>query len=161
MTVIRPATEHDLDAVVRLEEVCLGGDAWSRGLVEQGIAAALPTVSYLVAEVDGVVVGHAVASAAGEDAELQRIAVDPAYRRRGLGRELLAAVEEQTVGDGATRLLLVVREDNATAADFYRAQGFEEVGRRRGYYRDGAAAVVLGKKVGHRGSTASRDDYGR
>ena len=158
---VRPATEHDLDAVVRLEETCLGVDAWSRGLVEQGIAAALPTVSYLVAEVDGVVVGHAVASAAGDDAELQRIAVDPAYRRRGLAGELLAAVEEHAVADGATRLLLEVREDNATAADFYQAQGFGEVGRRRGYYRDGATAVVLGKNLGHRGGTASRDDYGR
>jgi ribosomal-protein-alanine N-acetyltransferase len=156
--VIRPATEHDLDAVARLEEVCLGDDAWSRGLVEQGIAAALPTVSYLVAEVDGTVVGHAVASAAGDDAELQRIAVDPAYRRRGLASDLLAAVVEQAAEEGAGRLLLEVREDNTTAADFYQARGFEEVGRRRGYYRDGAAAVVLGKNVGHRGSTASRGD---
>ena len=158
---IRTAVGSDVDAVVRLEDICLGEDAWSRGLVEQGIAAALPTVSYLVAEVDGTVVGHAVASAAGDDAELQRIAVDPAYRRRGLAGELLAAVVERAVAGGATRLLLEVREDNATAADFYAAQGFEEVGRRRGYYRDGATAVVLGKNVGHRGGTASRDDYGR
>jgi [ribosomal protein S18]-alanine N-acetyltransferase len=155
---VRAAVAADADAVVRLEETCLGADAWSRGLVEQGIGATLPTVTYLVAEVDGAVVGHAVASAAGDDAELQRIAVDPAYRRRGLAGELLAAVEEQAAAEGATRLLLEVREDNATAADFYQAQGFEEVGRRRGYYRDGAAAVVLGKKVGRRGGTASLGD---
>jgi [ribosomal protein S18]-alanine N-acetyltransferase len=144
---IRPATAGDLDAVVELELTCLGADAWSRGLVEQGIAAALPTVSYLVAEVDGVVVGHAVVSAAGDDAELQRIAVDGAYRRRGLAGELLTAVESRAAADGATRLLLEVREDNTTAAAFYESRGFVEVGRRRGYYRDGAAAVVLGKEV--------------
>jgi [ribosomal protein S18]-alanine N-acetyltransferase len=144
---IRPATAGDLDAVAELELTCLGADAWSRGLVEQGIAAALPTVSYLVAEVDGVVVGHAVVSAAGDDAELQRIAVDGAYRRRGLAGELLTAVESRAAADGATRLLLEVREDNTTAAAFYESRGFVEVGRRRGYYRDGAAAVVLGKEV--------------
>ncbi len=155
---IRPATAADLDAVVELEQTCLGADAWSRGLVEQGIAAALPTVSYLVAEVDGVVVGHAVASAAGDDAELQRIAVDPAYRRRGLAGELLAAVEQRAAADGATRLLLEVREDNTTAAAFYESRGFVEVGRRRGYYRDGAAAVVLGKKVDRSGTASG---YGR
>ena len=149
---IRPATAADLDAVVELEQTCLGADAWSRGLVEQGIAAALPTVSYLVAAVDGVVVGHAVASAAGDDAELQRIAVDPAHRRRGLAGELLAAVESRAAADGATRLLLEVREDNATAAAFYESRGFVEVGRRRGYYRDGAAAVVLGKEVDRDGT---------
>ena len=154
----RPATAADLDAVVELELTCLGADAWSRGLVEQGIAAALPTVSYLVAAVDGVVVGHAVASAAGDDAELQRIAVDPAYRRRGLAGELLAAVEQRAAADGATRLLLEVREDNTTAAAFYESRGFVEVGRRRGYYRDGAAAVVLGKEVDRDGTASG---YGR
>ena len=73
MTVIRRATAADVDAVADLEATCLGIDAWSRGLVEQGVADALPTVSYLVAEVDGTVVGHAVASAAGDLAELQRM----------------------------------------------------------------------------------------
>jgi ribosomal-protein-alanine N-acetyltransferase len=151
---VRPATAADLDAVVELEETCLGDDAWSRGLVEQGIADALPTVLYLVVEVDGRVVGHAVASAAGDDAELQRIAVTPAYRRRSLASLLLAAVEARVARDGATRLLLEVREDNTAAAAFYESRGFVEVGRRRGYYRDGAAAVVLGKKV-DRGDTVS------
>ena len=150
---IRPATAGDLDAVVELELTCLGADAWSRGLVEQGIAAALPTVSYLVAEVDGVVVGHAVVSVAGDDAELQRIAVDGAYRRRGLAGELLTAVESRAAADGATRLLLEVREDNTTAAAFYESRCFVEVGRRRGYYRDGAAAVVLGKEVDRDGTS--------
>jgi len=155
---IRPAAAADVDAVVELELTCLGADAWSRGLVEQGIAAALPTVSYLVAEVHGVVVGHVVASAAGDDAELQRIAVDPAYRRRGLAGELLAAVEQRAAADGATRLLLEVREDNTAAAAFYESRGFVEVGRRRGYYRDGAAAVVLGKKVDRSGTASG---YGK
>ncbi len=155
---VRAATPADVDAVVRLEEVCLGDDAWSRGLVEQGLAAALPTVSYLVAEVGGAVVGHAVASAAGDDAELQRIAVDPDHRRAGLASALLVAVERLVREQGATRLLLEVREDNTAAAAFYESRGFAEVGRRRGYYRDGAAAVVLGKEV-DRGGTASGDAY--
>ena len=90
--------------------------------------------------------------------ELQRIAVDPAYRRRGLAGGLLAAVESRVAADGATRLLLEVREDNTTAAAFYESRGFVEVGRRRGYYRDGAAAVVLGKKVDRDGTGS---DYGR
>ena len=146
MTRVRPARTADLDAVVDLEQTCLGGDAWSRGLVEQGLAAAIPTVAYLAAEVGGALVGHAVVSAAGEDAELQRIAVAPAYRRTGVASALLAEAERRAGEDGATRLLLEVREDNTTAAAFYLSRGFEEVGRRRGYYRDGAAAVVLGKK---------------
>jgi ribosomal-protein-alanine N-acetyltransferase len=149
VTVIRRATTADVEAVVELEATCLGIDAWSRGLVEQGIADALPTVSYLVAELAGTVVGHAVASAAGDDAELQRIAVAPAYRRSGVASALLAEVERRAAADGADRLLLEVREGNLAAARFYRAAGFTEIGRRPAYYRDGAAAVVLGKQVEH------------
>ena len=153
---IRSAAASDVDAVVELEEVCLGDDAWTRGLVEQGIAASLPTVSYLVAEEDGAVVGHAVVSAVGDDAELQRIAVDPAYRRRGLATALLAAAEDLVGALGATRLLLEVREDNSAATAFYEGRGFVEVGRRPGYYRDGAAAMVLGKKVDRSGTASGQ-----
>ena len=70
--------------MARLEAECLGQDAWSEGLVREGISGALPTVTYLVAESDGVVVGHAVTSAAGDIAELQRIAVGEDRRRTGV-----------------------------------------------------------------------------
>ena len=52
-----------------------GGARASRGPADR---------AYLVAEVDGAVVGHAVASAVGDVAELQRIAVAAAHRRTGL-----------------------------------------------------------------------------
>ena len=156
---VRPATPDDVSAIADLELDNLGDDAWSEGLVREGVVGNLPTISYLVAEVAGAVVGHATASVVADIAELQRIAVDPAHRRTGLATLLLDAVIGAARVGGADRLLLEVREDNATAADFYAAQGFEEVGRRPGYYRDGATAVVLGKTLGHRGGTASSDDY--
>ena len=75
VTLVRTAGPADVEAVSRLEDECLGVDAWSEGLVREGIDGALPTVVYLVAEVDDEVVGHAVVSTAGDIAELQRIAV--------------------------------------------------------------------------------------
>ena len=74
VTLVRTAGPADVEAVIRLEDECLGVDAWSEGLVREGIAGALPTVVYLVAEVDEQVVGHAVVSTAGDIAELQRMA---------------------------------------------------------------------------------------
>jgi ribosomal-protein-alanine N-acetyltransferase len=148
---IRAATDDDVAAVARLEEVCLGDDAWSPGLVAEGIGKRLPTVSYLVGTSDDgseEVVGYAVASLAGDDVELQRIAVAPAYRRRGLASALLAEVESVALAAGGARLLLEVRDDNATATAFYESRGFAELGRRRAYYQDGAVAVVLGKAFG-------------
>ena len=140
---VRAAGPDDIGAVVRLESVCLGRDAWSAGLVEAGVRESLPTVGYLVAEVGGVVVGHAVTSAAGDVAELQRIAADPDHRRLGVASALLEAVVEGTRGTEAERLLLEVREDNAGALAFYADRGFTELARRRRYYADGGTAVVM------------------
>jgi len=138
---IRPATAADLDAVVALELTCLGADAWSRGLVEQGLAGTLPTVHYLVA--GDPVVGHAVVSVAGDIAELQRIGVDAAARRTGVASALLERAVALSRRAGADRLLLEVREDNRGALAFYAARGFVEIDRRRRYYADGATAVVM------------------
>jgi ribosomal-protein-alanine N-acetyltransferase len=143
MSKVRPAASDDVDAVARLEEECLGVDAWSEALVRDGILGDLPTISYLVAELDGSVVGYAVTSSAGDIAELQRIAVDESYRRRGVAASLLAGVVDAARRTPADRLLLEVREDNRGAIAFYAGQGFVEIDRRPRYYADGTTAVVL------------------
>ena len=140
---IRPATADDADAVAALEADCLGADAWSHGLVAEGVAGSVPTLAYLVDEDDGVVVGYAAVSVVADIAELQRIAVAPARRRAGRASALLDAVVATSRAGGADRLLLEVRDDNAAALAFYAARGFVEVDRRRRYYRDGTTAVVL------------------
>ncbi|MCW2766790.1 MAG: ribosomal protein S18P -alanine acetyltransferase [Nocardioides sp.] len=145
---IRAATDADIEAIADLEAENLGVDAWSGGLVAEGVRGNLPTIVYLVAESAGQVVGHAVASIVADIAELQRIAVTPTSRRRGLATELLDAVLARAREGGADRLLLEVREDNAEALAFYAARDFVEVDRRRRYYRDGATAVVLRRALG-------------
>ncbi|GAA4376027.1 ribosomal protein S18-alanine N-acetyltransferase [Nocardioides caricicola] len=145
---VRPAVAADLAAVAALERDNLGVDAWPEGLVAEGLSGNLPTVRYLVAEVDGVLAGHAVASIVADIAELQRIAVDPAHRRTGLATELLDAVIGAARESGADRLLLEVREDNAGAIAFYAARGFVEIDRRPRYYRDGTTAIVMRRGLG-------------
>lgn len=147
---VRLATEADLDAVVASEAANLGADAWSAGLLAEGVAGRVPHARYLVAEVSGAVVGHAVVSVVADVAELQRIAVAPAQRRTGVATGLLAACVDVAVAGGADRLLLEVREDNAGALSFYAARGFVEVDRRPRYYRDGTTAVVMRLGVGPR-----------
>lgn len=140
---IRPGAPDDVAAVAALEETAFPTDAWPAGYLAEAIAGELPTVRLLVAEVDDRVVGHAILSTVFEIAELQRIAVLPAYRRGGVARALLAEVVAQATEEGADRLLLEVRENNAPALAFYAAAGFAEIDRREAYYRDGTTAVVL------------------
>lgn len=135
---MRRAGPDDVAALVGLEATCMGADAWSEGLVRDGVTGGLPTITWLVTpERDG----YAVASYVGDVVELQRIGVTPPARRKGRAREILEAVV--TAADQEERVVVEVREDNAGALAFYEAAGFRELDRRPRYYRDGATAVVL------------------
>ena len=87
----------------------------------------------------GFVLGRAVAG----EAEVLTIAVRPAAWRTGVGRALLAALQQAAQARGASALFLEVAEGNAPALALYRAAGAEPAGRRRRYYADGADALVL------------------
>ncbi len=80
--------------------------------------------------------------AAGE-AELLRIAVDPAHRGGGLGQRLLEACQEALAAEGMEELHLEVRASNQPAIRLYRACGWERCGLRAGYYPDGEDAVLF------------------
>ena len=145
---IRPATTDDVDAIAGLEWENLGRDAWSRALVEEGVAGELPTIHYLVADDGDDVVGHAVVSVVADTSELQRIAVDAPHRRAGLATSLLDEAVGLARDEGADQILLEVREDNTGAIAFYVARGFVEIDRRPRYYRDGGTAVVMRRDIG-------------
>ena len=81
--------------------------------------------------------------AAGE-AELLRLAVDPARRGEGLGRRLLEGCQAALAAEGMGELHLEVRASNAAARALYAACGWREVGRRARYYPDGEDAVLYG-----------------
>lgn len=140
---IRAAGTADIEALVALEDECEGADAWSRTLLADGLAGTVPTVSYLVAEGEGGIVGYAVVSCVDDIAELQRIGVTAELRRAGVGSRLLGEALVVARREGTQRLLLEVREDNRAALAMYAAHGFVEIDRRPRYYRDGATAVVM------------------
>jgi ribosomal-protein-alanine N-acetyltransferase len=89
--------------------------------------------------------GFALGRVLADEAELLTIAVAPEARGRGLGHRLMEAFEAEAARRGATRAFLEVAEDNDAALRLYRARGYGESGRRRGYYRrhPGPAADAL------------------
>ena len=141
---IREAAADDGPAIAALERATFGSDAWSDGLVREGLSGQIPGALYLVAE-DDTLVGYAAASLFADVAELQRIAVTTTERRTGVATSLLARIEEEARLRYSERLLLEVREDNTAACAFYAARGFHELNRRARYYSDGTTAVVLEK----------------
>jgi ribosomal-protein-alanine N-acetyltransferase len=140
---LRAATSDDVGAVHALEAEVFALDAWSEESVREELTG--PRRRALVA-CHPEVVGYVVTAVAGDVLDLQRIAVHPAHRRRGLARELLAAALAEP-GHGVRRVLLEVGAGNPAALAFYAAAGFTEIDRRRRYYRDGSDAVVMERRL--------------
>jgi len=111
--------------------------ALSRDLVEQGLVWRYDPARIerylrrkdavvLAARAGGRVVGFAIMEYGEERAHLVLLAVDPAYRRRGIGRRLLEWLIESARTAGIESVHLELRAANAPARRFYRALGFSE-----------------------------------
>ena len=84
----------------------------------------------------GRVVAYVIGRMIAPEGEIYRIAVDNEYRRRGIAYRLLDYAVKTSRGRGLESLFLEVRSMNIAAISLYRAYGFVEVGRRKGYYHD-------------------------
>jgi ribosomal-protein-alanine N-acetyltransferase len=78
----------------------------------------------------------AVASLLAPQSELEIIAVDARFQRRGLARKLFEELADELALTGVTEVVLEVRASNQAALALYRVLGFVETGRRPRYYAD-------------------------
>src|ERR1051325_8304070 len=90
--------------------------------------------TYVVARVDGVVVGYAGLMYTGDDAHITTIAVDPAWHRHKIGSRLMLHLAREARTRAAANLTLEVRVSNTGAQAMYRQFGFEPAGIRKNYY---------------------------
>lgn len=91
--------------------------------------------------------GFILARVAADEAEVLTLAVAPDARRQGVGGALLADAMAGAVARGAGAMFLEVSDRNAAARALYAGAGFEEMGRRKRYYGDGADAVVMKRRL--------------
>ena len=96
----------------------------------------------------GKLIGFIMSRLAAGEAEILSVAIAPGWQGRGLSRDLLDWHLRRLAGFGARAVYLEVGEHNAPACRLYRRAGFREVGRRQGYYEDGATALLLRRDFG-------------
>jgi ribosomal-protein-alanine N-acetyltransferase len=113
------------------------GEAWNAAQCLGMLA--IPGSTLLIAETGAQLIGFALMRSIMVESELLLIAIDPEYRRQGIGRRLLDASCDVARDSGAQTIFLEVRDSNDAIA-LYGRVGFVQVGRRARYYRgiDGA-----------------------
>lgn len=141
---IHRARGHDLPGVAAIERVSFP-DPWD----ESTLAWVLEYCGdfFFVASAGSAVAGF-LAGACEDTGEqvyghICNFAVAPGFRKLGVGRQLVARVEQQFLVDGASAVQLEVRASNLAAQAFYRRCGYSDVFTIPGYYANGEDARMM------------------
>ena len=142
---IRRAKIADITRIVAIEDASFP-DPWNRETFLEVIECYGP---FFVAEYEGQVLGFVTAALEDTGQEIyghiMNIAVDPSYRKIGIGQKLVSRVEFECLIAGATAMQLEVRQSNVAAQEFYRRIGYLQALTIAGYYADGEDAVLMMK----------------
>ncbi|GAA0191392.1 ribosomal protein S18 acetylase RimI-like enzyme [Brevundimonas nasdae] len=136
MNLIRPISDGDEAAVIALWSACDLTRPWNDPAQDLRLARDTATSAILVATDDDRIIGTVMTGFEGHRGWVYYLAVDPAYRGAGLGRLLMTAAEAWLKAQGAPKLQLMVRADNAAALGFYERLGLER-----------QDVVVLGRRL--------------
>ncbi len=133
--------ERDLPEVMEIGYKCFP-DPYPLPLLEQ-LYRSDPS-GFLGVKIGGKLVGYLICTMRwGGVGHILSIAVDPQYRRRGIGRALILKALERLRGRGATAVRLEARKSNTGARAFYASLGFREERELPHYYEDGETAVLM------------------
>jgi [ribosomal protein S18]-alanine N-acetyltransferase len=123
--VVRDAVESDLDALHALDAECFD-PFWHYDPASLARFARIGRVA--VGVLDGRTVGYTLSTLRSGEGSLGRLAVTPAFRRRGIGRALATEALEWSAARGARYVVLSTQEDNTASRTLYRTIGFDETG---------------------------------
>jgi len=139
------ARQRDAAAIAALHAASFqrgwGEDEFHRLLIDRAVVAHRAMIGRTM-------VGFILSRMAAGEAEILSVAVAPAWRGRGFARPLLDLHLRRLAGLGVRAVFLEVDEHNEPACRLYRNAGFSEVGVRKGYYQEGASALVLRRDLG-------------
>ncbi len=143
---LRPMNLDDIERVYEIDRLSFAMP-WSERSYRFELTESRTSLIWVaeVTEPDGknVLCGMIVLWVILDEAHVATIAVHPDYRRRGIGRMLLAQGLLAAQARGADLAYLEVRRSNLGAQAMYLAFGFEIVGERRKYYQDNNEDALL------------------
>ena len=125
---IRDMLPEDLPAVQAVDERAFQ-PPWqhSQKSLEQALEAAALASVY---ELEGQIVGYQISTASALGAHLARLAVEPRYQGRGIGRELVLHALTALGRLGLGRMTVNTQADNLPSQRLYQSLGFRETGMR-------------------------------
>lgn len=123
--ILIPVHEENVGELSRMLQITFDDARWSA--VETLLRElANPEKSYFLAQVGGEAIGQIGVIAADERIYFRAVGIAPRWRRKGFGRQLLAAAIQNMLNEGHTSFELDVATDNSQALSLYTSCGFRE-----------------------------------
>ena len=135
-----PLAEEHIPAILDIEKVS-NGAPWSERSFRNELNH--PNGSFLVALDGGRVIGYAGAWFVVDEAHVTTVAVDPNYRRKGIGRTLTVELLKTAKKRGMACSTLEVRASNEPAIELYKQLGYVATAKRKAYYPDNQEDAVV------------------
>ena len=82
-----------------------------------------------------------------DELHITSIAVHPIHQRKGLGKLLISNLVKRSNLLLTKHIHLEVKDSNKPAQAFYKSMGFEIVGNRSNFYKDGSDAILFTKQL--------------
>lgn len=135
--------EADAPAAAALEQHCFSEPWTAQGILDSYHNGAV----FFMARTEQGTVGYAGVQITAGTGYVTNIAVDKAFRGRGIGRALTARLCYACHTKQASEITLEVRPSNTAAVRLYHRLGFAEAGHRRDFYRNPREDALLMTKT--------------
>lgn len=137
---IIPMSSEHIEQIAKIEKKCFSAPWSSKSLTEE---LDNPNAYFITAVSEGTVLGYIGVHEVCGEAYIDNIAVDPNYRRLGLGERLMLTAQKNAFERKCEFISLEVRKSNSSAISLYKKLGYQNVGERKNFYTDPTEDAVI------------------
>jgi ribosomal protein S18 acetylase RimI-like enzyme len=122
--IIKPYAPEYEKAVIELWQECNLTRSWNNPKLDIERKLKVNPELFLVGLIGSKVVATVMGGYDGHRGWIHYLAVDPPYQRKGLGRQIMKAIEKKILDMGCPKINLQIRADNPAAIEFYESIGY-------------------------------------
>lgn len=137
-TSFKPLSEENVYEVARIESESIDCP-WSLDLLKKEIGVD----DFIVLQIGDKVVGYGSYYVTANEANLNNVAIDKPYRRKGYANLIMQKLIDKAKAANLNAMTLEVSHLNAVAISLYEKFGFKTEGRRKNYYPDNSDALIM------------------
>jgi len=141
MYLIHEAEEKDLQIISELERDLFSEEKWSYFQILREFKNNFSKI--LVYKEKEEIIGYLIFREIEPEIEIFKIGVKKEYQRKGVGTKLIQKLIEIAKEKNISKIFLEVKASNLSAYNFYKKLGFKEMYRRKNYYGNEEAIIML------------------